>query len=215
MSTKPELYVSLEIGSEGGPAKSVLETAMECGPIASLLIRPRSGASLDASVAKDLVAVAQKRGVAALIADDANLARLLRADGVHLPWSKDIVQRSKDAREILGERYSIGADAGRSRDDAMSLGELGADYVAFGIPPHVEDRATAEHRQRDLISWWSKIFQISCVAFDIATPGHAKDLADDGADFICVELASTMPPPEARDWITAFASAVQRVGTPA
>ena len=74
----------------------------------------------------------------------------------------------------------IGADAGRSRDDAMALGEAGADYIAFGIPAHVEDRTTAEERQCDLINWWSEIFEIPCVAFDVATAGQASALASNG-----------------------------------
>jgi thiamine-phosphate pyrophosphorylase len=167
---------------------------------------------LDASLMKSLVTLAQKRSVATLIADDANLARVLKADGLHLSWSKDTARRYQEARAVLGERYSIGADAGRSRDDAMVLGEAGADYVAFGIPPHVEDRATAELRQRDLVSWWSEIFQVPCVAFDIATPDQAQRLADAGADFIEVTISDAMSAEEIASRLSAFLRAVTTEG---
>jgi thiamine-phosphate pyrophosphorylase len=210
LSPLPELYVTLEIhpATGGAAATSALLAAIKAAPIASLLIRPRAGTVLDASLTKSLLEAAQKNNIAALVADDANLARMLKADGVHLAWSKEIVARYKEAREILGERFSIGADAGRSRDDAMSLGELGADYVAFGIPPHVEDRATAEDRQRDLISWWSDIFQIPCVAFDVATLEHAHGLAQDGADFISMAISADMPAEEINTRLSEFSRAI-------
>ena len=153
---------------------------------------------------KTLVTLAQKRGVAVLIADDANLARMFKADGLHLSWSKDIVKAYREARDTLGERAMIGADAGRSRDDAMQLGEDGADYIAFGIPPHVEDRATAEDRQLDLIAWWSEIFEMPCVAFDVSNVEHARELAGDGADFIAVTITTAQSLTRSNGRITAF-----------
>jgi thiamine-phosphate pyrophosphorylase len=216
LSTAPELYVTLEIGPNGAEAATAaLQAALQAGTVASLLIRPKAGTSLDASLAKSLVALTQKQGVAALVADDADLARILKADGVHLSWSKDIAKRYAEARASLGERLSIGADAGRSRDDAMVLGETGADYVAFGIPPHVEDRATAEDRQHDLVSWWSEIFQVPCVAFDVTSPERAGALADDGADFIVVTITSDMSSEEVTKRVTEFAHAIAPVGVTA
>jgi thiamine-phosphate pyrophosphorylase len=215
VSTAPELYVTLEIhpGTGGVAATAAaLQAAIKATPIASLLIRPRAGSSLDASITKTVLDAAQKNGVATLVADDANLARMLKADGVHLSWSKDIVERYREARDILGAHALIGADAGRSRDDAMSLGELGADYVAFGIPPHVEDRATAEDRQRDLISWWSEIFQVPCVAFDVTTPELARGLAQDGADFISVAIPAAMLPDEIKQRVSEFSRAIAAAG---
>ena len=63
---------------------------------------------------------------------------------------------------------------GASRHDAMELGEAGADYVAFGIPPDVEDRAVAVERRLDLIAWWSEVFELPCVAFDVADAEEAR-----------------------------------------
>jgi thiamine-phosphate pyrophosphorylase len=133
------------------------------------------------------VELAQARGVATLIETDAALARTLRADGVHVPWSKDIVARYKEAREILGGRFIVGADAGRLRDDAMTLGEAGADYIGFGIPAHVEDRESARARQLELVAWWAEIFEPPCVAFDVDTVEEGARLARAGADFVALK----------------------------
>jgi thiamine-phosphate pyrophosphorylase len=208
VSLLPKLYATLEVGSDGAAATDALQAVLNSDAVACLLLCPKAGAALDPSVTKRLVGMAQKRGVATLIANDANLARLLKADGLHLSWSKNPEKLYREARADLGEHAMIGVDAGRSRDDAMVLGEAGADYVAFGIPAHVEDRATAEDRQRDLISWWGEIFQVPCVAFDVASVDHASALAGDGADFIAVTLTSEMTPDALRETIAGYLAAI-------
>ncbi len=212
MSTAPELYLTLAIGrTDGAAAATVLAASLSAAPISSVLLRAKPGTPFDAGTVKNLVALAQKQGVAALIEDDTTLARMIKADGVHLTWSKEPLKTYREARENLGERAMIGSDAGRSRDAAMSLGEASADYVAFGIPPHVEDRATAEARQCDLINWWSEIFEVPCVACDVATPEQARALADAGADFITVAINSEMPAEEAAGRVAQFALAISTV----
>ncbi len=186
-----QLYVCAVAGADPQQVAARLDAA----GAATLLIAAREGGALTAADARSLVELAQKKDIAALIEGDAQLARTLRADGVHLPWSKDIVARYVEAREILGTRYIVGVDVGRSRHDAMSLAEDGADYIAFGIPPHVEDRASAAERRLELIFWWSEIFEVPCVAFDVDTAEDATALAAAGADFVAmrpgIELAST------------------------
>ena len=104
---------------------------------------PRAqGRELEAGTVAPLVAAAQAQGAAALVEGDARLARTVKADGVHVPWSKTPLAAYTEAREILGARAMIGGDAGRRRHDAMQLGEAGADYIGFGIPAH-GGRATA------------------------------------------------------------------------
>jgi thiamine-phosphate pyrophosphorylase len=165
---------------------------LDAASAATLLIAPREGEALTAAEALPLVELAQKKDIAALIEGDAQLARTLRADGVHLPWSKDIAARYAEAREILGTRYIVGVDVGRSRHDAMSLAEDGADYVGFGIPAHVEDRLTAVERRLELIFWWSEIFEVPCVAFDVDNADDAAALAAAGADFIAMRQGVDM-----------------------
>ena len=154
---------------------------------ASVLIRP-AGPALTADTAAPLVRFVQAEGAAALLADDARLARTLKADGVHLDARDDILAAYAEAREILGSRGIVGADAGPLRHDAMSLGEAGADYIAFGVPDDATDRAGAEEKRAELVSWWAEIFEVPCVAFDASTAATADALAALGADFVAVKV---------------------------
>lgn len=216
MSNAPELYLIFETGADAqGDAAERLTALLAANPVTSLLLRAASGTVLDAALVKPLAALAQKRGVAVLIDADAALARMIKADGVHLPWSKEPLKAYRDAREIIGAHAMIGADAGRSRDDAMALGEEGADYIAFGIPAHVEDRVTAEARQCDLINWWSEIFEVPCVAFDVATPEQAAALADAGADFVTLAIPPDLSARDATARAQTYAAALAAAEAPA
>lgn len=176
------LYIVVAAGTETRRLAPVLDAAAA----ATLLVAAGGSVPLTAQSARPLIELAQGKDIAALIEGDAQLARTLRADGVHLPWSKDVVSRYAEAREVLGNRYIVGVDVGRSRHDAMTLAEEGADYIGFGIPGHVEDRTSAAERRRELVAWWGEIFEVPCVAFDVETADEAKALAAVGADFIAM-----------------------------
>jgi thiamine-phosphate pyrophosphorylase len=176
--------------SEASPetASDVLIAALDAGPVASVLFRPHAGAALDAEAARGLASIAQRKGIAALVLSDPARASEVGADGIHLPWDRDVVAQFKEARRSAPATVIIGADAGRTRHDAMELGEAGADYVAFGIPSHVEDRARAAERQLELVAWWTELFEIPCIAFDVGEVEHAERLVEAGADFVTVAV---------------------------
>jgi thiamine-phosphate pyrophosphorylase len=88
------------------------------------------------------------------------------------------------------------------------LGEAGSAYVAFGIPAHVDDRATAEKRQLDLIGWWADIVEVPCVAFNVTGPSGARDIAQAGADFVVVTLTADMSPADVTSRLKEFADAI-------
>jgi thiamine-phosphate pyrophosphorylase len=159
----------------------------------------------------ETVAAIQALGIATLIAGDAGLARVAKADGVHLPASKSALSTYREAREILGSRFIVGIDVGRTRHDGMVLGEEGADYIAFGIPAHVDDRETARARRLELIRWWSEIFEPPCVAFDVETPKDVRDLAAAGADFIAVHPPEALPAASLKDFLLPFAASLTSV----
>lgn len=173
----------------GVGAAKLLMAALDTVDIASLVIEQSADAPLVAEQVLPLVEAAQARGVAALLMNDARLARTVKADGVHLAVSPTSLTDYAAAREILGARGLIGVDAGRSRHDAMALGEAGADYVAFGIPDFVAERDIALRRQLDLVQWWAEIFEVPVVAFDVTTSEHAGALALAGADFVSLRLS--------------------------
>jgi thiamine-phosphate pyrophosphorylase len=200
------LYVVAAVGAD----PQQLATALDVAGAASLLITADAAGALTAAAAHPLVELAQRKDIAALIEGDAQLARTLRADGVHLPWSRDVAAAYAEAREILGTRYIVGVDVGRSRHDAMTIAEAGADYIAFGIPPHVEDRDTASARQLELVAWWSEIFEIPCVAFDADTAEAAIALAAAGADFVAMRVDGDVSPSDVKDLAHSLAEAGHR-----
>jgi len=200
------LYVVAVAGAETGALAAVLEAARP----ATVLIAAKGDETLTAATARPLVELVQGKNIAALIEGDAQLARTLRADGVHLPWDKDIGARYREAREILGTRYIVGVDVGRSRHDAMVLAEEGADYIGFGIPAHVEDRDTATARRQELVTWWSEIFEVPCVAFDVEGAADAEALATAGVDFVAVAKSDTLNADDYASLARAIASAASK-----
>jgi thiamine-phosphate pyrophosphorylase len=110
---------------------------------------------------------------ALLIEGDTQLARRVSADGVHI---SALPATYAEARALLGENAIIGADCGSSRHLAMTLGELGADYIAFsGLLPSRPD---------SIVAWWAGLFEPPCVALDPAAPEDARTFLAEGADFI-------------------------------
>lgn len=183
----PRLMLRLEAGAGAGER---LAAALAAMPVASVIIASPDGRPLEAAKVAVLVAAAQKAGAAALIEADARLARTLKADGVHIPASTDPEGLYAAAREMLGDRAIVGLDAGTSRHDAMTAGEAGADYIAFGLSPLATGREQAGEERAALIEWWAEIFEVPCVAIDVATAAEAQALAAAGADFVTVPLAT-------------------------
>jgi len=196
----------------GEAAPDRLAAALSAAGFACVIIAPSPGVGLDAGAARPLVEAAQGRNAAALLADDAQLARALRADGVHLGPSKTPASAYGLARSVVGDGGIVGVDVGISRHDAMTVAEQGADYVAFGAPVHLKERAKARARRDGLIAWWAEIFEAPCVALDAETPEQAQALARAGADFVGVRLAADVSAAATRAWVAAMAAAL---GVPA
>lgn len=207
MQEAARLCLVLEIKRDSDPSAR-FEAALSALIPASLVLSPGEGLSIEPAAAAPLVRAAQKAGVATLIEADAATAQALGADGVHLPWRDDIVPAYELVRSTLGAQMIVGADAGRSRHDAMLLGEAGADYVGFGIPPHVGDREGAAARRLDLVEWWAEIFEVPVIAFDVESPDDAARLAAAGADFVSLRISSGEDIAGLKSRLREFAAAV-------
>jgi thiamine-phosphate pyrophosphorylase len=73
------------------------------------------------------------------------------------------------------------------RDEAMTAGEMGADYVMFG-EPRGEGPAMPLELLLERVGWWAEIFETPCVAY-AETVEAAGRLARAGADFVALEGA--------------------------
>jgi thiamine-phosphate pyrophosphorylase len=68
----------------------------------------------------------------------------------------------------------------------MEAGEAGADYVAFGAFYPTTTKPSNYRPPPSILTWWSTVFEIPCVAIGGITADNAKPLVDAGADFLAV-----------------------------
>lgn len=131
---EPSTGLMIRIEVSAGAAER-LAAVLQAVKVASVILAPASGQTLSSAAVAPLVTQGQKAGAAMLLEADAGLARAVRADGVHLPVSDDPTAAYADARGVLGGRFIIGVDAGRSRHDAMSLGKTAPTMSRSGCRP--------------------------------------------------------------------------------
>ena len=68
----------------------------------------------------------------------------------------------------------------------MEAAEAGADYVAFGAFYPTKTKPTHYRPDPSILSWWSRVFEVPCVAIGGITPENGKVLVEAGADFLAV-----------------------------
>lgn len=136
-----------------------------------------------ARLAEPLRRICSDAGVAFIVNDSMQLAKRLGADGVHLGQQDGDV---REARALLGPQAQIGVTCHDSRHLAMGAGEAGADYVAFGAFHPTTTKPSPYRPDPAILSWWSSLFEIPCVAIGGITPSNARPLVEAGADFLAV-----------------------------
>ena len=168
----------------GGGFPDRLKAALEPGIAAAFQLRVKD---MDehalARLADPLQRICGDAGVAFIVNDSMALAKRLGADGVHLGQSDGDI---REARALLGPDAQIGKTCHDSRHFAMEAGEAGADYVAFGAFYETTTKPSHYRPPPAILSWWSSLFEIPCVAIGGITPDNAKPLIDAGADFVAV-----------------------------
>lgn len=181
-----QLYLisPLEVGGDF-PAR--LERALDAGPVAAFQFRVKGLDEHEAvRLAAPLQRICAERDVAFIVNDSISLAKRIKADGVHLGQSDGSV---KEARERLGRDAQIGVTCHASRHLAMEAGEEGADYVAFGAFFPTTTKETEHRAEPEILTWWSALFELPCVAIGGITPENCDALIEAGADFLAVSGA--------------------------
>jgi len=160
-----------------------LATALDAGDVAALQLRLKDADEDDIRRAIELVRpIAHARNVALLLNDRPDLAVATGCDGAHV-GREDTPPAT--ARKILGD-LQLGVSCYDSRDLAMSAGEAGADYVAFGSFFDSPTKATTIRADVDLLSWWSELMEPPCVAIGGITAANCAPLVQAGANFLAV-----------------------------
>lgn len=161
-----------------------LAAALDAGSVAAFQLRLLGiDEHAIARIAEPLQKICADREVAFLVANSVGLAKRLGADGVHL---EDRDADAREARSVLGPSVQIGVSCLDSRHLAMEAGEAGADYVSFGafFPSTTVD---ATHRpDPSILSWWTALFELPCVAIGGVKPDNAAPLVAAGADFLAM-----------------------------
>jgi thiamine-phosphate pyrophosphorylase len=83
----------------------------------------------------------------------------------------------------------IGVTCHDSRHLAMEAGEAGADYVAFGAFYPTTTKETMHRPEPSILSWWTTLFELPCVAIGGIRAENAAPLVAAGADFLAVSGA--------------------------
>lgn len=164
-----------------------LARALDAGPVAAFQFRVKDvDQHLAARLAEPLQRICADREVAFIVNDSVSLAKRIGADGVHLGQEDG---DAREARSILGPSVQIGVTCHDSRHLAMEAGEAGADYVAFGAFYPTATKETRHRPELSILSWWTALFELPCVAIGGITPANAKPLIEAGADFLAVSSA--------------------------
>ena len=167
---KCRLFLVVPAGVAPEPARQMVEKALSAGDIASVLL---SSGPEQLETAKLLKPLSHAHDIALLLEGDAHDVRRAGADGIHIHPSPSAYG---EARALLGKDAIIGADCRHSRHLAMTMGELGADYIAFsGLLPA---------KAGSIIGWWTGLFELPSVALDPAGEEDARMFIAEGADFI-------------------------------
>jgi thiamine-phosphate pyrophosphorylase len=167
-----------------GDFAETLKAALDGGPVAAFQLRLKG---LDdhriAAAAEPLQRICEANEVAFIVNDSPALAKRLGADGVHLGQGDG---DPREARAMLGPAAQIGITCHDSRHLAMEAGEAGADYVAFGAFFPTTTKETSHRPEPSILGWWSRLFEIPCVAIGGITPANGRVLVEAGADFLAV-----------------------------
>lgn len=168
----------------GGGFPDRLRAALEPALAAAFQLRVKDVEEHElARLAEPLQRICADAGVTFIVNDSMKLAKRLGADGVHLGQSDGDI---REARALLGPSAQIGKTCHDSRHLAMEAGEAGADYVAFGAFYPTTTKPSNYRPAPSILSWWSAVFEIPCVAIGGITTANAKPLVAAGADFLAV-----------------------------
>lgn len=179
-----------------------LAAALDGGPVAAFQLRLKGIGDHDvARAAEPLQKLCATRDVAFIVNDSIALAKRLGADGVHLGQDDG---DPREARDVLGPAAQIGVTCHDSRHLAMEAGDAGADYVAFGAFYPTTTKPVEHRPELPILSWWSALFELPCVAIGGITPANAAPLVAAGADFLAVSGAVWNDPRGPAATIAAF-----------
>ncbi|WP_243374771.1 thiamine phosphate synthase [Microvirga solisilvae] len=171
MSAPARLYLITPVLEDASFAPKLAE-ACKGGTVAAVLLRLAAADERSlTNLVKALAPSAQEHGAAVIVttdgeADIANVAVRGGADGAHISAQASGADPAqiRELRERLKAERAIGVGGIRTKDDAMTLGEAGVDYLLFGEPRRDGSLPSLES-VIERAAWWAEIFETPCVAY--------------------------------------------------
>lgn len=212
MNTECRLYlITPPLIEDLGGFGDQLTAALDAGDVACVQLRLKSdGAASDDAILRAverLAPIARARDVAFLINDRPDLAKKTGADGVHIGQSDGTYEA---ARTLLGNDATIGVTCHNSKDLALTAGEAGADYVAFGAFFPTATKKASATAEPEILEWWNYATTVPSVAIGGITPENCGALVEAGADFLAVSSSVWNHPDGAAAAVKDFADAIAR-----
>jgi thiamine-phosphate pyrophosphorylase len=184
--TAARLYLITPVLEDASFAPRLVE-ACATGAVAAVLLRlkPADERTLTNQV-KALAPVAQEHGAAVIVtadgkADLATIAARGGADGVHIAGDPTLV---RELRDRLKSERALGVGGIRTKDDAMTFGEAGVDYLLFG-EPRPDGSLPSLDSVVERASWWAEIFETPCAAYAPSLDA-VETLAATNAEFVAL-----------------------------
>jgi thiamine-phosphate pyrophosphorylase len=185
--------------------RDTLAAALDAGDVASVQLRLKHDDDVALARAIDVLRpVVQSRHVAFLLNDRPDLAVQTGCDGAHVGQTD---MPAAAARKLLGELI-MGVTCHDSRDLAMTAGEDGADYVAFGAFFPTATKEVVHHADPEVLAWWSELMEVPCVAIGGITAANCAPLVQAGANFLAVVGAVWNHPEGAAAGVRAMNAAI-------
>ncbi|MEQ8227093.1 MAG: thiamine phosphate synthase [Rhodospirillales bacterium] len=161
-----------------------LAAALDAGPVGAVQLRLKDvDDDIIRQAAERLLPICRDHGVPLIMNDRPDLAVETDCDGVHVGQGD---ASYTDARKTVGDDRAVGVTCHSSRHLAMEAGEVGADYVAFGAFFPTGTKQVTHQAEIDILSWWSELFVVPCVAIGGITVENCPPLVAAGADFLAV-----------------------------
>jgi thiamine-phosphate pyrophosphorylase len=170
--------------------RPALQAALAVPGVSSLLLRFGLGDEpTERRHAQTLIPLIQERDVAALVPAPSDPRHVARsgADGAQLhieTGSEADVNGLKQLIEALKPDRIVGVGGVRTRDAAMTAGELGADYVMFG-EPRADGSLPDFGGVIDRCAWWAEVFQVPCVGY-APSLDQVGEVARTGVEFVAL-----------------------------
>jgi thiamine-phosphate pyrophosphorylase len=201
------LYLVTPPSFDPGAFRDILAAALDAGDVAALQLRLKDVPDDAISRAIDILQpIAHAREVAFIVNDRPDLAVKHGCDGAHVGQEDT---QAAIARKVLGADRMLGVTCHASRDLAMTAGEEGADYVAFGAFFPTRTKLATTHADLDLLRWWSDLMELPCVAIGGITADNCGPLVAAGADFLAVVSAVWDHPDGAAAGVRAMNAAIE------